>query len=279
MDENRGTFGPTLWTELDPNRDVKQLWFPGVHGDVGGGYARADLSDGALGWMIEEANKLGLAFRDGIRDRLHPDALGVLHDSLTGVFRRLRTCPRAVPRVAADRRCCTPRRASASPARASTMPTTGRAPRSARGAPVACDVYARQPWNVTGLFLEAGTPYRFTASGQWLDGSVPCGPGGAKDGTFHFGEFLQLAGTVIDQTEDLWRKLSDDERAEFWGSRRVNGYPWFSLVGVVANAEDGVHESFPIGAGTTYTRSAAAISTPTPTTPGPPTATTAAASA
>ena len=151
------------------------------------------------------------------------------------------------------RRCCTPRRAQRFSGASFDHADYWASAALGAGAPVACDVYARQPWNVTGLFLEAGTPYRFTASGQWLDGSVPCGPGGAEDGTFHFGEILQLAGTVIDQTEDLWRKLSDDERAEFWGSRRVNGYPWFSLVGVVANAEDGVHETFPIGAGTTYT--------------------------
>ena len=60
------------------------------------------------------------------------------------------------------------------------MPTTGRAPRSDEGEPVDVRRLCPAAWNVTGLFLEAGTTYRFTATGQWLDGSVPCGPGGAQ---------------------------------------------------------------------------------------------------
>lgn len=55
MDERRHTFSPTLWTDVAPGRDVEQVWFPGVHGDVGGGYAQAGLSDGVLLWMMEEA--------------------------------------------------------------------------------------------------------------------------------------------------------------------------------------------------------------------------------
>jgi hypothetical protein len=43
-------------------RDVQQVWFPGVHCDVGGGYPEtaSGLSKYTLGWMIDEAIAAGL---------------------------------------------------------------------------------------------------------------------------------------------------------------------------------------------------------------------------
>jgi uncharacterized protein (DUF2235 family) len=53
MDEFRGPFVPTLWSEPAPGQDLEQVWFPGSHQDVGGGNLHTGLSDGALQWMIE----------------------------------------------------------------------------------------------------------------------------------------------------------------------------------------------------------------------------------
>ena len=43
VDDERHTFHPVLWDEsgeTDPAR-IEQVWFPGVHSDVGGGYPKA----------------------------------------------------------------------------------------------------------------------------------------------------------------------------------------------------------------------------------------------
>lgn len=66
IDENRRAFLPTLWdaTALDPHQRVKQVWFTGIHSNVGGGYADAGLSDNALLWMVEQAKQHGLQFSD-----------------------------------------------------------------------------------------------------------------------------------------------------------------------------------------------------------------------
>lgn len=66
IDENRRAFLPTLWdaTTLDPHQRVKQVWFTGIHSNVGGGYADAGLSDNALLWMVEQAKQHGLQFSD-----------------------------------------------------------------------------------------------------------------------------------------------------------------------------------------------------------------------
>ncbi len=63
IDERRALFSPTLW-EASPNMTaanrLEQVWFSGVHANVGGGYAQSGLSDIALVWMIEKATEVGL---------------------------------------------------------------------------------------------------------------------------------------------------------------------------------------------------------------------------
>jgi uncharacterized protein (DUF2235 family) len=54
LDEHREDFVATLWTRPahpPPGQTLVQVWFPGAHADVGGGYAEHGLSDVALAWM------------------------------------------------------------------------------------------------------------------------------------------------------------------------------------------------------------------------------------
>ena len=92
IDEKRGPFQASLWQY--PNhkyfKRAEQVWFPGVHADVGGGYAEEGLSSRALFWMLSriEKNRLDLKFIDSwqqrvrgkfnIRDTLH-ESRGALY--------------------------------------------------------------------------------------------------------------------------------------------------------------------------------------------------------
>lgn len=60
LHELRDLFEPLLWE--GSHHDLKQVWFAGAHGDVGGGYKVGEdgPSDIALRWMAEEASKAGL---------------------------------------------------------------------------------------------------------------------------------------------------------------------------------------------------------------------------
>ena len=69
VDEPRLKFAPTLWEAPEdaprsPTEDarVKQVWFEGVHNDIGGGYRDSGLSDTSLMWMAREAHEAGLVF-------------------------------------------------------------------------------------------------------------------------------------------------------------------------------------------------------------------------
>jgi T6SS, Phospholipase effector Tle1-like, catalytic domain len=64
IDEERSSFGPTPWTS-DPRADqhVEQVWFAGVHSDVGGGYPDPALAEIALLWMADRARECGLVLQ------------------------------------------------------------------------------------------------------------------------------------------------------------------------------------------------------------------------
>jgi uncharacterized protein (DUF2235 family) len=109
VDERRAPFRPTLWTwppggGPDPAlQRVTQVWFPGVHNGVGGGYAQPELSDVALAWMLERAEGCGLAVDRTVLDdppsigapprpafpAFAPDPCGPFRESRTGLYRLL----------------------------------------------------------------------------------------------------------------------------------------------------------------------------------------------
>ncbi len=61
IDEQRKLFPVTLWeSKVRPGQTVKQVWFPGVHGSVGGGGVERGLSNGAFHWLAGAAQNLGL---------------------------------------------------------------------------------------------------------------------------------------------------------------------------------------------------------------------------
>lgn len=62
VDEQRCMYEDRLWGPSLTGQDIKQVWFPGVHSDVGGSYpeAESELSKGSLEWMLSEAYGAGL---------------------------------------------------------------------------------------------------------------------------------------------------------------------------------------------------------------------------
>ncbi len=108
IDENRRDFNRVAWAEdgsekiplapSGPERFV-QLWFSGVHSDVGGSYPENEsrLSDVALQWMVREAQSLPCPIVIDERVlRLSPSALGWQHDERLSTIAAM---PRMVRRV------------------------------------------------------------------------------------------------------------------------------------------------------------------------------------
>jgi hypothetical protein len=235
IDEKRQTFMPTLWTGVDPTRDVKQIWFPGVHADVGGGYVQHGLSDGALRWMIEQAEAEGLRFRETSLAQIVPDSLDQQHDSAIGVFKDLKTRPRNVPFFSDEN----PSLHQSALDRHRNPPLTqrdywqGQALKKEQS--IGVEVFAHEFWNFTGFYLQAGVTYEFHATGEWLDGHINCGPKGTRDGKFHFGKIPQALSSLLGKFELLYSKMTGNYQADFWLTKREESIGWFVLTGMVAN--------------------------------------------
>jgi len=106
IDERRKPFEPTLWKRQDHATDqtLEQVWFSGVHCDVGGGYSDPSLGEIPLLWMADRAREHGLALdpdrlvpADGhipdelrcVGIRVAPNSCGEIHDSFQGPYKVL----------------------------------------------------------------------------------------------------------------------------------------------------------------------------------------------
>ncbi len=90
IDEKRKPFMPTLWEQQSQavGQKMEQVWFAGVHSNIGGGYEDTGLSDIAFLWMKQKAGDVGLVFDENwIAQNVHPNALGELRNSRTGLYK------------------------------------------------------------------------------------------------------------------------------------------------------------------------------------------------
>jgi uncharacterized protein (DUF2235 family) len=124
IDERRRMFRLNRWTEpqnynpnpFDPSsaepQDIKQVWFSGVHTDIGGGYPEAESGPAKypLGWMIDEAVPHGLqisktmynhlvlghARQDSTKSYTEPSVTAKIHNSMTWAWLPLEILPKAI---------------------------------------------------------------------------------------------------------------------------------------------------------------------------------------
>ena len=121
IDERRAMFRNYRWNDgqkfaarrfggVEVDQDCRQVWFAGVHADIGGGYpeAQSGLSKFPLRWMLDEASAHGLRLkkalrshlvegkrsRDGLGSYVAPDASAIMHRSLKGLWWLLEVWPK-----------------------------------------------------------------------------------------------------------------------------------------------------------------------------------------
>ena len=129
LDDERTTFHPLLWDEspetvatgtrgTDSER-ITQVWFAGVHSNVGGGYPDNSLAHVSLTWILSEAKRRGLTLKEA--PGADPDAFkrvcstqdkdGRIYDLRNGLGGYYRYGPRSVAalsdtRYSDDKRDC-----------------------------------------------------------------------------------------------------------------------------------------------------------------------------
>ena len=105
LDDERPTFRPVLWDEQGVSpAQLTQVWFAGVHSNVGGGYPDDGLAHVALEWMVREAERAGLRLypEDRMAIRRQVDPHGKQYDSRSGLAGYYRYGPREVDELCHD---------------------------------------------------------------------------------------------------------------------------------------------------------------------------------
>jgi uncharacterized protein (DUF2235 family) len=112
LDDERHTFHPTLFDEAaEPLRAhtdeerVTQVWFAGVHSNVGGGYPDDSLAHVSLLWMADEAGKRALRLHKQKRAEweARADPHGPQYNPRRGLGVYYRYNPRSIDRLTNDR--------------------------------------------------------------------------------------------------------------------------------------------------------------------------------
>ena len=106
IDDERLTFHPFMWDEEGKKDDrIEQVWFAGVHSNVGGGYSKHGMSLVSLDWMMTKAEQAGLIRdkeklrfikQDRERYRYHRNVTDKLYDSRSGMAVYYRYKPRDI---------------------------------------------------------------------------------------------------------------------------------------------------------------------------------------
>lgn len=264
IDERRKEFEPTPMNSVTEGQTLKQVWFPGDHGSVGGGELHKEpLARIALEWMVENIASLGLglaidtpfkhmlpcdhtayfsANRSPIysRTRRTIGSRAVFHDT---ALRRFVDLPHYTTTLGTDQRALL----EAAVRERSTQPTLGLlATGTVLGIGETADaiVLAERQRNDTNVLMQATGQYVLSVAKthHWRDGDLPpCGP----CGWYSDDDKLKTFFRGLDRMKLPLIRLARNRRVH----RDAN---WFELVGILRN-EDGDEDTVRIGRQTTYT--------------------------
>lgn len=89
IDEKRKDFPEYLWDESDviAGQTLEQVWFAGVHADVGGWYDERGLANISLHWMLKKAVSCGMLINTNALKQYKADPYDVQHEEYKGFWK------------------------------------------------------------------------------------------------------------------------------------------------------------------------------------------------
>ena len=89
IDERRRDFQPCLWDagNVPPGQIMQQVWFAGVHADVGGYHRKRGLANISLHWMLDKADAAEMDIDRQRLQRYRPNPNGLSQESYTGFWK------------------------------------------------------------------------------------------------------------------------------------------------------------------------------------------------
>ena len=204
LDERRETFGET---RLDPDHNasnVTELWFRGVHSDVGGGNDNPSRSNIALNWVITQARNHGIEFDE---DRLAKPKYSAVNPE--AIISENKDPKRDARREVLD---------------GDEIHESAKGRELAPGESHTASVDAKLKYNWSGVRVSAGQKYEISVDpdSRWTDTNIECDANGWE-------------------SEQLpWYKEGLVELFE--KARRVPDANWFALCGSVGDEDDDLLE-------------------------------------
>ncbi len=216
-DELRQTFRVI---RLDPKHEhphVEELWFRGVHCDIGGGNDNEKLSHIALKWMLERAIDSGL--------RINQDEVDALDEKIEDTapigenFDIIKNDPRKIwPN---DRFHETAHGIELKPGKTATF--TVDAP----------DLYS---WTKIRVVEGGEYAFSFPRNQKWFDEKIKCGPNGwvpeGQDFNWFKEKFFKLMNNMKRHNEARWFEViatvgeSDDHMVRIGDGSKTETHPW-----------------------------------------------------
>lgn len=200
-DELRQTFRVTRLDPQHAHDHVEEIWFRGVHSDVGGGNGNIGLSYIALKWMLERAIESGLTINQNLIKDLEAEidptvSLGENKDLIKNKSRKIYPGDEF---------------------HETALGKTLKVGESAEFRVDAPDLYS---WS--GVRLVAGGQYVFSIPGGqiWCDATIKCGP----DGWTPEGEDMGFFKSGIMKLAEIFKRHSEAN--------------WFEVIGAVEENDD-----------------------------------------
>ena len=87
IDEMRRQFPANIFRkQTSSSQTIEEVWFAGVHSDIGGSYVEQELSNITLKWMTEKAMLAGLRFYPNSFEKIESNPKGTIHNSWNFAF-------------------------------------------------------------------------------------------------------------------------------------------------------------------------------------------------
>lgn len=200
LDERRESFTVTRLNEEHKFNNIREVWFRGVHSDIGGGNKNESRSNITLQWMLQRGRECGLTFNES-----------------KAKLTRYSDVNQFAPVSENKDMKVDPRRYVGSE---DEIDHTAQPLELPVGQQHQCEVLAKLRYNWTGVRLNEGATYTFTIAENdtWKDANINCGPDGWE-------------------TDELpWYKEGVVHIAERF--RRLPDANWFALIGALDDEDD-----------------------------------------
>ncbi len=200
LDERRETFNVTRLNQNHQFDYVHELWFRGVHSDVGGGNENVKRSNIALQWMLDMARSSGLPIKT--EQSMQPKYSEIDPAAPISENKDVQRDPRRII------------------APGDKFHPTAQSIQLEVNQSHSCLVLSKLRYNWSGVQLEKGKIYQFSCpDGEtWVDDDIECGPEGWSSD--------QLPG----MKEFFVEKLE--------ARRRKRDANWFELIGALGDEDD-----------------------------------------